>query len=235
MDIRFYTAQMINPTIDKGVIEVKNAPFLTDATGPEHGLLGYHKASALSIASRNLVVAAIKNKSIFVTLDITVANLRSEDDHGNKLKIASMKPEEVKFCEVIHLGRLTASLRQNMIDIFKSVAVTAEQKVMLANIYNDEPFKEYIKKNPSVIDTLRNHDDFKHIKVIIYPSGGPDTTEFMVSLNGVEPDNVFIRPIGPVKGVEFKVPSSILNHSNEAVLFNRDTPQLTSQSRTLVP
>lgn len=230
MDFRFYTAQLEIPGVSKGDVAGKNAPLYPGASGPKQGWLGYHKASALSIALRDLLVKAVKSGAVLVTLDVTVSNLRSEDDKGNKLKIASMKPEEVKFHDAIHLGRLTAPLRQKMVDIFKGVATTAEQKVMLANITNDEPFKEYIKLNPSVIDVLREHDDFKHLKVIIYPSGGPDTTEFMVSVKGVPEEDIHIRPIGPVKGINFKPPQEALDKGRDSLFVQNNVAQLNAKN-----
>lgn len=203
MDIRYYTAKVL-PQLD-GVIELDSAPSYNGSALPESGMLGYHEASALSLAARELVMKAMKEKNIFVTFEITVSGLNSETRDGRKINIASLKPDEVQYCDIMHLGRISAPLRQNLVDFFRSIAKTAEQKVKLSNITNDTTFTDYIKMYPSVVDALHEHDVYKHMKVIIFPTGGEGETKFMVSMKGIEPDNVSIKPIGPVKDAQFKL------------------------------
>ena len=212
MDIRFYTAQTIKNQ-ERGTIEAENAPALEGSALPTMGMVGYHEASALAIASRQMVMDAMKRKNIFVTLDITISNLNNEFPNGKKINIASMKPDEVQHCDILHLGRISAPLRQNLVEFFRSIATTAEQKIKLANINNDASFCDYIRLYPSVVDALHQHEQFKHMNVIIFPTGEQSSTRFMISLKGAAPENISIKPIGPVKDLSFKLADKYLMQS----------------------
>lgn len=216
MEIKFYTAQMINPLHDKGDVEIKDAPLFKGASAPANGLLGYHKSHSLSLAMRSLIHEAVKKGSVLATIEVSVANLKKEDPKGSSINVASLKPDEVKHCEVMHLGRVSAPLRQKIIDILKDHAVTAEQKVKLANITNDRPFLEYLKMYPSSMDVLHAHPEFSHMKVIVYPTAyydsvtGKESTEFMVALYEASPQDVSVKPIMALKDVNFVIPADIL-------------------------
>ena len=223
MEIRFYTAKVIDPTKDSGAIDLTNAPPLEGAGAPEIGLLGYHKSSGLSKALARILLEAVQNKHVVAFAEITVSNLkRNLPGEDSKINVANMKPEEVPHCEIMHLGRVSASLRQEIVEILKSHASTQVQRKKLDEVTADRYLMDYITMYPKSVDHIHADERFQHMKVIIYPTGTQIASEFMVALYGAAAEDISVKMIKAVKDIEFKVPDQyILDGQQNAELGNQ--------------
>jgi hypothetical protein len=219
MEIRFYTANVIDPKSSNGKHIIEDAPLFEGASKPKEGLLGYHLPQVLAQAlHRRTLAEADAQKKVIGFVEITISGLNQDIHESENLKFAAsnMKSEELPYCDLLHLNRISAGLRNEIVEILKAKASTTEQRNELDNITADRFLAGYIKKYPESVDIIHEDERFKHLKVILFPSGNDSVTAYMVALYGAAPENIKIKEIQAVKGISFVMPDSVIIKDNKA-------------------
>lgn len=215
MEIRFYTANVINSKV-QGDVDLQDAPLLEGSGKPKFGLKGYYSAPALSFALRPTIVEAMKSKKVVAFLEVTVSNLndRLTPEMQKSFSTTNMKPEELPHCDLLHINRISSALRKEIVEILQDGADTAEKRLALSKVTSDRYLIDYIKMHPTAIDQLHENSKFSHLKVIIFPTGNDSRTEYMTNLYQANPENVKIKEVNPIKGVQFQLPAEIAMINN---------------------
>ncbi len=139
LEIRFYTGHLIDPATTTGVVEVGQAPVLNivDALMPTVGMLGYHRAAGWALAMDRAIIEARQKRLVLCPIEVTLTGMNRSFPDGREINVATMKPDEVQHCELMHLGRISSEVGGIIGEVlrngFSKLAAGAERALDLSD------------------------------------------------------------------------------------------------------
>lgn len=248
LEIRFYTGNLIDPATTTGVVEVGQAPVLNvvDALMPRVGMLGYHRAAGWSLAMDRAIIEARQKRLILCPIEVTLSGMNRSFPDGKEINVATMKPDEVEHCELMHLGRVSsevgsiigevlrkgytklAAAAESSLDLSDDAVRSEQAKLLhlsnqaltlLSKVNTIPALIDFVCKHPRSVDMIHDDPMFKHMNIIQFPTGPIGrSVEYMTSMINANPNNLSIKTFGNLPSIQLVIPERFLSTSKVTAL-----------------